>query len=144
MRNRIFLALALAAGAGGCLSVGDAPVEREMPDYGRLAWMLTLPDKQRQSEEELENIAHALRYYELATGAFPKEEEGLEKVLPLLQDRPPAPDLRDPWGRYYLYVTPSEESYGTAGIPRTGHLVYSRGPNGLDEGGRGDDLSNMP
>ncbi|MCI0341785.1 MAG: type II secretion system protein GspG [Planctomycetales bacterium] len=143
MRNRTLLALALAAGAGGCLA-SDEPVERERPDFGRIAWMLTLPDKHRQCEEELENLAHALRYYELATGAFPKEEEGLEKVLALLQDRPPAPDLRDPWGRYYLYVTPGGDSYGTAGIPKTGHLVYSRGANGIDEGGRGDDQSNMP
>jgi hypothetical protein len=77
-------------------------------------------------------------------GRYPTRDEGLELVLPFLQDDPPAPDLRDPWGRPYIYVPWDDEGFGVSPVPRGRYLLYSMGPNRRDDGGGGDDISNLP
>lgn len=77
-------------------------------------------------------------------GRYPTRDEGLEMVLPFLQDDPPAPDLRDPWGRPYIYVPWDDSGFGVSAVPRGRYLVYSTGPDRRDDGGGGDDISNLP
>ena len=77
-------------------------------------------------------------------GRYPSYEEGLQVLLPILAGGSPAPDLLDPWGRMYRYLPEADAQIGDPGIPRGGFLVYSVGPNGVDEAGDGDDISNLP
>ena len=77
-------------------------------------------------------------------GRYPTRDEGLEMILPFLQDDPPAPSLRDPWGRPYVYVPWDDDGFGVSAVPRGRYLLYSVGPDGRDDGGDGDDVSNLP
>lgn len=77
-------------------------------------------------------------------GRYPTRDEGIEMVLPFLQDDPPAPNLRDPWGRPYVYVPWDDAGFGVSAVPRGRYLLYSVGPDGRDDGGGGDDISNLP
>lgn len=77
-------------------------------------------------------------------GRYPTRDEGLYAIVPFLQDDPPAPDLVDPWGMPYIYVPYDDGGFGMAAVPKGKYLLYSSGPNRIDEGGGGDDISNLP
>ena len=80
---------------------------------------------------QVENISAALDHFDLDTGRYPTQEEGLDALLrappsvanwngPYLQ-RPSA--LTDPWQRKYLYRVPGRHdndfdvwSYGSDGV----------------------------
>lgn len=88
------------------------------------------------------NIALALDLFELDNGAFPTNEQGLNA----LKQNPDAgkfknwkgPYLKkeplDPWGNPYKYVFPSAHGVD--------YDLYSLGPDGKDDGGGGDDVTN--
>ncbi|MHC5020567.1 MAG: hypothetical protein ACYTGX_10720 [Planctomycetota bacterium] len=77
-------------------------------------------------------------------GRYPNASEGLRIVIPFLRGAPLGETLADPWGRPYIYLSAQASAYGLQGIPRGQYLLYSTGPNGVDEGGAGDDISNLP
>lgn len=77
-------------------------------------------------------------------GRYPTVNEGLDIVVPFLRGAPLGEDLADPWGSRYVYMSAASSAYGLQGVPRGRYLLYSTGPNRIDEGGAGDDLSNLP
>jgi general secretion pathway protein G len=80
-------------------------------------------------------ISDALGAYRYTVGRYPTEAEGLGALLnptsvggPYLR-RPPT----DPWGNAYVYrLSPQGDTFS----------LYSRGRNGVDEEGGGDDVVN--
>jgi hypothetical protein len=53
-------------------------------------------------------------------------------------------DLRDPWGKPFCAVPDSQVGYGAVWPDSEAYIVYSAGPDGVDEGGRGDDVDLLP
>ncbi|MBV8657896.1 MAG: type II secretion system protein GspG [Burkholderiales bacterium] len=99
-------------------------------------------DKNRKETARVQAkmLAGALRQYRADHGHYPSEAEGLKVLLPTgpnstdgYIDDPEIP--LDPWGHPYVYrLTPP---LGTSGGE---FQVYSKGLNGIDEGGTGDDI----
>ncbi len=88
------------------------------------------------------NIALALDLFELDCGSYPTSEQALKALRqnpdstkyknwkgPYLKKEP-----LDPWGNQYKYAVPS-----THGVD---YDLYSFGPDGKDDGGGGDDVTN--
>lgn len=87
----------------------------------------------------LYSVRQALEQYRLDRGDFPKAGEPLAAALadprnPYLQVPTgaigPAGELLDGWGRSFLYARGPEGTF----------VIYSLGPNGRDDGGKGDDI----
>lgn len=79
---------------------------------------------------DLEQLRHAIELYKDDHSTQPPHSVGLEALLPT--DSNPGYLMsvpRDPWGNEYLYLTSRD------------YLVYSRGLNGIDERGSGDDVT---
>ncbi len=77
-------------------------------------------------------------------GRYPDAGEGLRAIVPFLRGAPLGDTLADPWGRPYVYLSAQASAYGLQGVPKGRYLLYSTGPNRIDEGGAGDDISNLP
>jgi hypothetical protein len=73
----------------------------------------------------------SLQLYALDKGSFPPQKAGLAALVKEKFVREET--LVDPWGRPWKYVCGSPDC---ASI-----VVYSIGDNGIDEGGKGDDIS---
>ncbi len=90
------------------------------------------PAQKRRVQEDFDLLSSGLVIYKVETGFFP---ESLDILLKPTQDYPHGflPDRtslpKDPWGRPYKYKRTA-----------TGYRLWSVGPNGKDEGGKGDDI----
>src|SRR5262249_34835774 len=88
-----------------------------------------------KAQNDLEALAGLIDAFHIQNHRYPSEDEGLSAVLKFGADTSPtsSPERhpRDPWGRPYVYHARA------IGPPR----VYSLGPNGIDEDGKGDDIS---
>ncbi len=91
-------------------------------------------------------IAKALDTYKWDMGRFPDTDEGIDALLRRKQDvdneRFDGPYLdndviRDPWGNPFEYRSPGE-------VHEDGYDLWSRGPDGTDDGGKedSDDVKN--
>jgi general secretion pathway protein G len=78
----------------------------------------------------------ALEAFKRDQGRYPTREESLDVLVD------PSPRGRylishhaitDPWGHTYVYRPPDPHQ-------QQGLVLYSIGPNGIDEGGKGDDI----
>ncbi|MFH0827378.1 MAG: type II secretion system major pseudopilin GspG [Candidatus Omnitrophota bacterium] len=84
------------------------------------------------------NIALALDMFEMDTGRFPSNEEGLAALrtnpasLPDWKGPYLKKDPKDPWGKLYFYKFPGTHS--------NDYDLYSSGPNGLEADN--DDIGN--
>lgn len=93
-------------------------------------------------------IAKALDNYKFDMGKYPDTDEGLQ-VLFMAKDRVQDErydgpymqgvyeELKDPWGKSFEYRSPGEFHEG-------GYDLWSRGPDGIDDGGKSgsDDIKN--
>ncbi len=90
------------------------------------------PAQKRRVQEDFDLLSSGLVIYKVETGFYP---ESLDILLKPTQDYPHGflPDRtslpKDPWGRPYKYKRTA-----------TGYRLWSVGPNGKDENGRGDDI----
>ncbi len=90
------------------------------------------PAQKRRVQEDFDLLSSGLVIYKVETGFYP---ETLDILLKPTQDYPHGflPDRtalpKDPWGRPYKYKRTA-----------TGYRLWSVGPNGKDEGGKGDDI----
>jgi general secretion pathway protein G len=93
--------------------------------------------KEMQAKQDIGFIRQVLERYKKDHGRYPTAEESLNALVD------PSPAGRyfiskhaiiDPWGHAYIYK-PSNWRQDEAVV------VYSRGPNGIDEGGAGDDTA---
>ncbi len=90
------------------------------------------PAQKRRVQEDFDLLSSGLVIYKVETGSYPVSLEILLKPTPdyphgFLPDRTALP--KDPWGRPYKYQRTS-----------SGYRLWSVGPNGKDEGGKGDDI----
>ncbi len=76
---------------------------------------------------QISNLVTTLDLYHLESGGYPDEKEGLEALLPLLNNKSDA--LIDPWGNPYRYRFPGEHGEFD---------LYSLGADD-SEGGEGED-----
>lgn len=95
--------------------------------------------KEKIAHQSIERLGSVLDMYKLDVGSYPTTEQGLQSLI----TRPPGvkrwngPYLKgdkmpeDPWGRPYLYRSPSER-------PGLDYDLYSLGPTG-QLGGTGND-----
>ncbi len=90
------------------------------------------PAQKRRVQEDFDILSSGLVIYKVENGTYP---DTLNTLLKPTQDYPRGflPDWtslpKDPWGHPYRYQrTP------------TGYKLWSVGPNGKDEGGKGDDI----
>ncbi len=76
---------------------------------------------------QITNLATTLDLYRLESGGYPDEQDGLEALLPILNNKSAA--LIDPWGNPYRYRYPGEHGEFD---------LYSLGADD-SEGGEGED-----
>ena len=98
-------------------------------------------------ETLLLQMRRGLEMYYMQRGEYPPSErgglavtaEGNEQHRPYFMFQESQRDDRgrilDPWGRPFRYLP------RRVGQPYSGRMLYSMGPNGVDEYGSGDDLS---
>ena len=93
--------------------------------------------KHKAAAIQIETVAHAVDYYELDTGAYPTQAQGLQALWTEPADTPvwSGPYVRrqqqliDPWGRALVYKVPGANHH---------YAVQSLGADGK-AGGTGDD-----
>lgn len=96
-----------------------------------------------KARADLQAVETALAMYRLDTARYPSSAQGLAALVRRPDDGsvrnwreggylPRLP--RDPWGNEYRYRYP-----GTRGLA---YDLYSLGPDGLEDGGAGDDIGN--
>ena len=76
---------------------------------------------------QIDNLATSLDLYRLEIGSYPDEQDGLEALLPFINNKSAA--LIDPWGNPYRYRYPGEHGEFD---------LYSLGADD-SEGGEGED-----
>ncbi|MCL2873269.1 MAG: type II secretion system protein GspG [Betaproteobacteria bacterium] len=81
----------------------------------------------------MEIIRDFLSAYKKEKNRYPSTVEGLQAMD--YPDKPRDLFLKDPWGTYYVYISPFPENNREDSF-----LLYSIGPNGVDEKGKGDDI----
>jgi general secretion pathway protein G len=94
--------------------------------------------KEKIAHQSIERLGTVLDMYKLDVGAYPTTEQGLQGLItrPAGIGRWNGPYLKgdklpeDPWGRPYIYRTPSQR-------PGHDYDLYSLGPSG-QSGGTGD------
>lgn len=92
--------------------------------------------KEMDARVRLGTVRQALELYKKDHGAYPTEQQSLA----VLCDQPSQrgylvckKGVNDPWLHPYVYKAPSPQNLS--------YQVYSSGPNGIDEGGGGDDIT---
>ena len=90
------------------------------------------PAQKRRVQEDFDLLSSGIVIYKVETGFYPESLDILLKPTKdyphgFLTDRTALP--KDPWGRPYKYKRTA-----------TGYRLWSVGPNGKDEGGKGDDI----
>ena len=78
--------------------------------------------KIKQAKTDLHTLETCLDMYKLDKGRYPSTEEGLQAVVAAGKCKP---QLKDPWGKEYLYLSPGQnhpesfdvKSYGADGQP---------------------------
>lgn len=81
-----------------------------------------------RAQTDLRFLTVALERAKVEAGALPSDSVGLAALVPSFLANVP----HDPWGNAYVYRRVAVEP---------GYEVYSRGRDGLDEHGRGDDVT---
>lgn len=90
--------------------------------------------KVSQTKNDLQTVEGALQLYYTQKGQYPDNRDVYALVTPSGSlDKPSA--VQDAWGNDYVLLTPSEFN----GQP-VDYLLYSFGPNRIDEFGAGDDI----
>jgi general secretion pathway protein G len=83
-------------------------------------------------------VGDVLMTYRKEIGSFPTHDEGLDVLTKEIDGKGPfmrnVEDVRDGWGSPLIYQP-------TTGADGPSFRLYSLGPNGRDEEGRGDDIS---
>jgi general secretion pathway protein G len=96
----------------------------------------TLYTNEMAARADLGGLLQALEAFKKDHGRYPTPDESLDALID------PSPGrgyvisrhaITDPWGHVFVYRAPGPKQEG-------GLMVYSRGPNGIDEGGAGDDI----
>lgn len=91
--------------------------------------------KQARAKQELLIIKTALIKFREERGRYPTEAEGLQALVdPSPQGKYFVNDriLHDPWGHLIVYqLSPKGD----------GFTIYSLGPDGIDKGGQGDNIT---
>ena len=89
-----------------------------------------------KARQDLRIIHQVLERFRQDHGRYPAQSESLD----VLVDSSPGGQylvsrhaITDPWGNAFVYRAPDPSQK----IPP---VIYSRGPNGIDEGGHGDDI----
>jgi general secretion pathway protein G len=93
---------------------------------------------------QITHFSSALATYEVDSGRYPSTDQGLEALLVKPAGAPEPRNWKgpyleskllplDPWDHPYLYVCPGVRN-------PAGYDLWSAGPNGVDEGGTGDDI----
>ncbi len=94
--------------------------------------------KINKAKTDLSAIANALELFRLDNGVYPPTEEGLKALIEKTSSgvnwreggylsKRSIP--KDPWGEEYVYKFDGEN-----------FIIYSKGPNRIDEQGSGDDI----
>jgi general secretion pathway protein G len=89
--------------------------------------------KTTAAHQRLRVVRQALEHYKADHGRYPGTEEGLSVLIdasPVGRYLVGRAALDDPWGHQYVYRNTQDPL-----------VLYSVGPNGVDEGGKGDDIS---
>jgi general secretion pathway protein G len=100
-------------------------------------------DKIKVVQIQLEDLGVAILMFKRDTGHFPPEIDGLNSLIsmPKNTENWHGPYITkvfipsDVWGKPYIYLNPAQ--YGSKEYD-----LYSVGPNGIDEHGAGDDVTN--
>jgi hypothetical protein len=79
-----------------------------------------------KAQFDLSSLQSALEAYKATRGSFPSEEDGLGSLVGISLGRV----ATDPWGNKYVYRRNG-----------SGYRVYSRGVDGRDDRGAGDDIT---
>ena len=91
-----------------------------------------------RTQSELLVVGHVLMVYREEIGRFPTADEGLSVLgQPSGEEGPFMRNvelIQDAWGKPLIYQ-PVEGQTGAS------FLLYSLGPDGVDDGGQGDDIS---
>lgn len=97
----------------------------------------------RVAKYQIEKLEQGLLEFKNDIGYFPTTNEGL---ISLFENRHGLESWRGPYSnRPYLYIDPWENNYVyycPAKYGNSEYDLYSMGPNGIDEHGLGDDITN--
>lgn len=94
--------------------------------------------KVNKAKADLQTISNALELYRLDNGVYPSTDEGLRALIEKTESGINWRDggyltkrkiPKDPWGEEYVYKYDGEN-----------FIIYSKGPNRIDENGSGDDV----
>jgi general secretion pathway protein G len=86
--------------------------------------------KQTQAKQQLIVLRATLEKFRADNGRYPSQEEGLRALVdPSPQGKYLTSEfaLKDPWGRLIVYRL-------TTASEKEGYVLYSLGPNGVDDG----------
>lgn len=118
-----FLPVLLTAGVVGVSVAEGVGVEQEAPEVS--------PEERVQAD--LQQLSAAMTVYKISQGGYPTALADLVKPLPDYEEgclgRPDLP--LDPWGSGYFFRLNEKKK----------PFLWSAGPNGVDEGGAGDDIA---
>ena len=118
-----FLPVLLTAGVVGASVVEGVGVEQEAPEVS--------PEERVQAD--LQQLSAAMTVYKISQGGYPAALSDLVKPLPDYEEgclgRADLP--LDPWGNGYNFRLNEKKK----------PFLWSAGPNGVDEGGAGDDIA---
>jgi general secretion pathway protein G len=92
--------------------------------------------KEMDARARLKTLHQALGLYKEQHSVYPTTEQSLTVLIDRPGSRGYLTDkqaLLDPWGARYIYRTVDAQHGG-------GFHLYSSGPNGTDDDGRGDDI----
>ena len=93
--------------------------------------------KDMQAKYDVGALQKVLALFKKDEGRYPTQEESLTILLKSPQGKHyvvSSHALRDPWQRSFVYQAPGANA-------TTPPLIYSVGPNGVDEHGAGDDIT---
>jgi type II secretory pathway pseudopilin PulG len=96
----------------------------------------TLYTNESKARQDLRGLSQVLEQFRADHGRYPTREEALYVLVdpsPGGRYFPSSHGITDPWGHIFIYRPPDPQQKG-------GPTFYSSGPNGIDEGGSGDDI----
>jgi len=96
----------------------------------------TLYTKGSKARQDLLVLSQVLERFRADHGRYPTQKEALYALVdpsPGGRYFPSRHGITDPWGHIFIYQ-PSDPQQ------KSGPMFYSSGPNGIDEGGSGDDI----
>ena len=97
----------------------------------------TVDTNESKAKQDLRILSQVLERFRSDHGHYPTEKEALYSLVdPAPGGRyfPSSHGITDPWGHVFIYRPPDPQQKGRP-------IFYSSGPNGIDEGGGGDDIA---